>query len=83
MYLAIYFIGVIIAACMLVYTLDISPKYGITVKDLFYLAIGSLFSWITFIGTGFIWICIILEDIDFSKFWDYEIIKPAYKRKNK
>ena len=58
-------------------------KYGVTVRDLFYLIIASLFSWLTLIATVFMWVCIILQDTDFSKFWDYEIIKPAYKRKNK
>lgn len=79
----IYVIGVILTAVLLSYTLDINSTYGVTVRDLFYLIIASLFSWITLIGTVFIYIWIILQDTDFSKFWDYEIIKPAYKRKNK
>lgn len=83
MYWIIYFIGVILTAVLLSYTLDINPKYGITVRDLFYLIIASLFSWLTLIVTGLMWLCIILQDTDFSKFWDYEIIKPSYKRKNK
>ena len=83
MYLAIYFIGVIFAAVLLSYTLDINSTYGVTVGDLFYLIIASLFSWLALIATVFIWLCIILQDTNFSKFWDYEIIKPAHKRKNK
>ncbi len=83
MYWIIYFIGVILAAVLLSYTLDINSTYGVTVRDLFYLIIASLFSWLTLIATAFMWLCIILQDADFSEFWDYEIIKPAYKRKNK
>lgn len=79
----IYVVGVILAAVLLSYTLDINSTYGVTVRELFYLIIASLFSWLTLIGTVFIYIWIILQDTDFSKFWDYEIIKPAYKRKNK
>lgn len=79
----IYVVGVILAAVLLSYTLDINSTYGVTVRDLFYLIIASLFSWLTLIGTVFIYIWIILQDTDFSKFWDYEIIKPAHKRKNK
>ena len=82
-FVIIYVVGVILAAVLLSYTLDINSTYGVTVRDLFYLIIASLFSWITLIGTVFIYIWIILQDTDFSKFWDYEIIKPAYKRKNK
>ena len=82
-FVIIYVVGVILAAVLLSYTLDINSTYGVTVRDLFYLIIASLFSWLTLIGTVFIYIWIILQDTDFSKFWDYEIIKPAYKRKNK
>lgn len=79
----IYIIGVILTAVLLSYTLDINSTYGVTVRDLFYLIIASLFSWLTLVATALMWLCIILQDINFSKFWDYEIIKPAYKRKNK
>lgn len=82
-FVIIYVVGVILAAVLLSYTLDINSTYGVTVGDLFYLIIVSLFSWLALIATVFIWLCIILQDTNFSKFWDYEIIKPAYKRKNK
>ena len=82
-FVIIYVVGVILAAVLLSYTLDINSTYGVTVGDLFYLIIASLFSWLALIATVFIWLCIILQDTNFSKFWDYEIIKPAYKRKNK
>ena len=82
-FVIIYVVGVILAAVLLSYALDINSTYGVTVGDLFYLIIVSLFSWLALIATVFIWLCIILQDTNFSKFWDYEIIKPAYKRKNK